>query len=74
MMLIRQAYQISMKLFLGSLDKCDDKTKCGDSRCCNDPKYGTCINLQDPGPSGREYNCLCKDGFTGIDCEESEAN
>ena len=71
-MLIQSAWY-TIKLLLDSKDKCDNQEECGGQRCCNDDKYGTCINLQDLGLDGKKYKCLCKDGYTKANCEESKS-
>ena len=51
----------------------ESKDKCqmsNDTRYCNDPDQGTCINLQEKDAGGLQHKCLCKDWFTGENCEK----
>ena len=55
-------------LIKDSEDKCNDKMV---GRKCNEGKNeGKCINRQDPDENGSQIKCLCKDGFTGENCDE----
>ena len=43
-------------------------------RKCNEGKNGgKCINLQDPDENGSQTKCLCKDDFTGENCDERKS-